>query len=242
MARSMDAVLFDLGHTLIDYYSDWKGPEQRGVERIYQLVSEVSPAPVDRAEFTAYLTERLERSRIKKREEMVEVPLSELLSNCFDRYSCLDEVILQEGMEIFYGVLLEDRKLVSGAVEVLESIRDRGLIVGLISDVAWGLPSEFPLRDLQHYSLDQHFDDMVFSTDVGLRKPHPKMFKIALSNLGVQASDAIYVGNSPFQDIKGAQGVGMKAVLKRSAYCIPEDGVVPDHTISDLEELLDLVE
>ena len=237
----MKAVLFDLGHTLIDYYCDWHGPEQRGVERIYQLVSEASPSPVDRAEFTSYLTERLAHPRTKKREEMVEVPLSELLGACLDRYCCLDEVTLQEGLEIFYGVLLEDRKLVPGAVEVLESISDRGLAIGLISDVAWGLPSEFPLRDMQHFGLDRYFDDMVFSTDVGLRKPHPKVFKIALSNLGVSAADAMYIGNSPFHDIKGAQGVGMKAVLKRSVYCHPEEGVVPDHTVSQLREIESLI-
>jgi len=238
----MEAVLFDLGHTLIDYYCDWSGPEQRGVERIYRLVSEAAPAPVDQAEFAAYLSERLVWARERKRTEMVEVPLRELLGRCFERYGCLDEVTLQEGMEIFYGVLLEDRKLVPGAVELLEAVKDRGLIVGLVSDVAWGLPSEFPLRDIRHFDMDQYFDDMVFSTDVGLRKPHPKIFKIALSNLGVSASDAMYVGNSPYNDIKGAQGVGMKAVLKRSFYCHPEEGVVPDHTIADLDEVLGMID
>lgn len=238
----MEAVLFDLGHTLIDYYCDWHGPEQRGVERIYRLVCETSPAPVDQNEFTAYLTEQLAHTRVKKREEMVEVPLTELLGDCLDRYGCLDEVTLQEGLEIFYGVLLEDRELVHGAVEVLERIKDRGLMVGLISDVAWGLPSEFPLRDMKHFGLEQYFDDMVFSTDVGLRKPHPKVFKIALSNLGVSASDAIYIGNSPFHDIKGAQGVGMKAVLKRSNNCLLEDDVVPDHVVSELREIESLID
>lgn len=238
----MEAVLFDLGHTLIDYYCDWRGPEQRGVERIYRLVSEASPADVDCSDFSAYLTERLVHARTRKREEMVEVPLSELLGNCLDRYGCLDEVTLQEGLEIFYGVLLEERKLVPGAVEVLESIKDRGLAIGLISDVAFGLPSEFPLRDMKHFGLDEYFDDMVFSTDVGLRKPHPKVFKIALSNLGVSASDAMYVGNSMFHDIKGAKGVGMEAVLKRSAFCVHEDGVEPDHIITDLDELTAIVD
>ena len=237
----MEAVLFDLGHTLIDYYCDWRGPEQRGVERIYRVVSEMSPAPVDRNEFTADLTERLVRARERKKEDMVEVPLTELLGGCLERYRCLDEVTLHEGLEIFYGVLLEERELVPGAVELLESLKERGLTIGLISDVAFGLPSEFPLRDIRHFGLDQYFDDMVFSTDVGLRKPHPKVFKIALSNLGVSASDAMYIGNSLYHDIKGAKGVGMKAVLKRSVFCVHEDGVEPDHTVSQLREIESLI-
>ncbi|WP_019178348.1 HAD family hydrolase [Methanomassiliicoccus luminyensis] len=233
----MKAVLFDLGHTLIDYYCDWKGPEARGVGKMYELVSKSSPGEVDRREFSAYLGDLLVETRERKLKEMVEVPLVDVLGRCLERYDVLDEDNLQEGLEIFYGVLLEDRKLVPGAEEMLSRVKEKGLKIGLISDVAWGLPSEFPLRDIEHYGLTDFFDDMVFSTDVGLRKPHPKIFKIALSNLSVAAADSMYVGNSLKQDIKGAKGVGMKAVLKRSQFCPYEEGVMPDHTVSELQEV-----
>jgi putative hydrolase of the HAD superfamily len=237
----MKAVLFDLGHTLIDYYCDWKRPEEKGVQRIYEIVQGSSPR-TDHAEFISYLKAQLEAARDRKYNSYVEVPLIELIGTCLDRYGCLEEDNLQRGLEAFYGVLLEDRKLVDGAVELLSSIKGRGLGIGLISDVAWGLPSEFPMRDIQHYGLDAFFDDYVFSTDVGLRKPHPKMFKIALSNLGVEASEAMYVGNSIAQDVRGAQGVGLKAVLKTSAYCPKAEGVVPDHTVATLAEVERLIE
>jgi putative hydrolase of the HAD superfamily len=232
----MKAVLFDLGHTLIDYYCDWKGPEEKGVQQIYEIVRGASPR-TDRGEFVSYLKAQLEEARGRKYNNYVEVPLTELIGTCLDRYGCLEEDNLQRGLEVFYEVLLEDRKLVYGAIELLSSIKGRGLGIGLISDVAWGLPSEFPMRDIRHYGLDAFFDDYVFSTDVGLRKPHPKMFKIALSNLGVEASEAMYVGNSIAQDIRGAQGVGLKAVLKTSAYCPKAEGVVPDHVVNTLAEV-----
>lgn len=237
----MKAVLFDLGHTLIDYYCDWKGPEERGVSGIYDIVRESAPR-TERGEFTAYLGQRLQHARSMKYDQYVEVPLADLLGECLERYGCLDEDNLQRSLEVFYGVLLEDRRLVSGAVELLTSIKERGLSVGLISDVAWGLPSEFPMRDIKHFGLDAFFDDYVFSTDVGLRKPHPKVFKIALSNLGVEASEAMYVGNSLAQDIKGAKGVGIKAVLKCSAFCPQAEGVVPDHTVKSLCEVEGLID
>ncbi len=47
----MKAVLFDLGHTLIDYYCDWKGPEMRGISRIHDLVSKSSANPPEKEEF-----------------------------------------------------------------------------------------------------------------------------------------------------------------------------------------------
>ncbi len=237
----MKAVLFDLGHTLIDYYCDWKGPEGRGIAGIFDIVHECAPR-VDREEFTVYLAERLEYARSMKYDHYIEVPLAELMGECLERYGCLDQDNLERSLEVFYGVLLEDRRLVDGAVELLSSIKERGLSIGLISDVAWGLPSEFPMRDIRHFGMDAYFDDYVFSTDVGLRKPHPKMFKIALSNLGVEASEAMYVGNSLAQDIKGANGVGIRSVLKYSSYCPRAEGVVPDHTVRTLGEVEGLIE
>ena len=236
----MKAVLFDLGHTLIDYYDDWKGPEERVVGLVCDMVSS-SSRDLDRKEFTSYLSGSLCRARERKNIQMIEVPLVDLMEECLDRYGALDEDNLGQSLEIFYGVLQEDRKLVNGAVELLHGLKERGLSIGLISDVAWGLPSEYPMRDIRYFGLDQFFDDYVFSTDVGLRKPHPKVFKIALSNLGVSASEAMYIGNSLAHDIKGAKGVGIKAVLKRSTYCPPAE-VLADHTISSLSEIEALIE
>jgi putative hydrolase of the HAD superfamily len=236
----MKAVLFDLGHTLIDYYDDWKGPEERVVGLVFDIVSS-SSRDLDRKEFTSYLSGSLSRAREWKNTQMIEVPLVDLMGECLERYRALDEDNLGQSLEIFYSVLQEDRKLVNGAVELLHSLKERGLSIGLISDVAWGLPSEYPMRDIRYFGLDQFFDDYVFSTDVGLRKPHPKVFKIALSNLGVSASEAIYIGNSLAHDIKGAKGVGMKAVLKRSTYC-PQAEVQADYTISSLSEIEALIE
>jgi putative hydrolase of the HAD superfamily len=237
----MKAVLFDLGHTLIDYYCDWKGPEERGIAGIYEIVRESSPR-VDREEFTAYLAARLQHARAMKYGQYIEVPLAELMGECLERYDCLEQDNLDRSLEVFYGMLLEDRCLVHGAIELLSSIKERGLAIGLISDVAWGLPSEFPMRDIKYFGMDAYFDDYVFSTDVGLRKPHPKIFKIALSNLGVDASEAMYVGNSLAQDIRGAKGVGIKAVLKCSSFCPQAEGVVPDHTVKMLCEVKELIE
>jgi putative hydrolase of the HAD superfamily len=120
-------------------------------------------------------------------------------------------------------------------------VRDKGYVIGLISDVAWGLPSEFPLRDMKYYRLDRFFDDMIFSSDVGLRKPHPRLFKMALFNLGADKDGSMYIGNSLQADVKGAKSVGLRAVLKKSGYYQPDDDIVPDEVVDgweDLDELL----
>jgi putative hydrolase of the HAD superfamily len=234
----MRAVLFDLGHTLIDYYHDCRGPEARAVSEVYRIASDCSGSTIDRIEFIGYLSGSLEEARKRRIEKMIEIPLTETLDTCFHRYGCdNNEELMTRSLNAFYDTLLETREPIPGVAEMLEQVSERGLLVGLISDVAWGLPSSFPLEDMKHFDLDRYFDDLVFSTDVGLTKPNPKIFKIALSNLDVEPSDAAFVGNSLQADIKGALGIGMLAVLKKSKYYNHDDGIVPDVEISDWSEL-----
>ncbi|MDD1769753.1 MAG: HAD family hydrolase, partial [Methanomassiliicoccales archaeon] len=175
--------------------------------------------------------------------DMVEIPLDDVLARLFRRFSCADDPdLMSESLQAFYGVLLEDRRLVEGAPQMLADIRGMGYRIGLVSDVAWGLPSRFPLQDMRHYGLDRYFDDMIFSTDVGIRKPNPEIFRMALLHVGAEPEEAVFVGNNLQADIKGAQNVGMRAVLKRSGFYTHDETIVPNARISSWNELMDLLE
>lgn len=237
MDSNMKGAMFDLGHTLIDYYNDWDAPEDRAIAQFHQTMVEAG-AEAELDDFHRYAKGLLEIGRKRKREEAVEIPLEKVLESILVRYEMEgEEELVKDGYEIFYGVLLEKRSLIPGAMEMLERVKDKGYSIGLISDVAWGLPAEYPMRDLQFFGLDGLFDDFVFSTDVGLRKPHPRMFKLAMYNLGADASESFYAGNSYRCDIKGALGVGLKAYLKESGHPEKVDGVVPTATICSWDEL-----
>ena len=238
----MKSVVFDLGHTLIDYYSDWSVPEMRAIERSYELAVQ-NGCLATAGKFQADLKKMLGEVHGRKEKELIEIPLYQVLDTIFQRFGCdVTDEMLVEGMDIFYGVLLEDRRLVPGTIEMLEMVKARGYAIGLVSDVAWGLPSDYPQRDMGFFHLTDYFDDMVFSTDIGLRKPHPKMFKIALSNLGADAASSLFVGNSLQCDIKGALGVGMTAVLKKSDYYHPDDSIVPDAHVDQWSDLTAILE
>ena len=227
-----------LGHTLIDYYVDWREPENRAITNFYDAISEKTDMSPDKDVFVRTMIQELDNARRRRKVEMIEVPLRTFLGDRLEQFSLpFDEEVIEEGLEIFYGALLEHRKLIPGTLEMLQDIKENGYAVGLISDVAWGLPSYFPKRDMAFYEMDVYFDDMVFSTDVGLRKPNPEIFRIALKNLGVAAIDAVYVGNNLQADIKGARDSGMKAVLKKSNYFFPDDSIVPDAFVDDWSEL-----
>jgi len=49
--------------------------------------------------------------------------------------------------------------------------------------------------------------------DVGFRKPHPAIFEAALNKAGVLAEEAIFIGDDPVWDVKGALDAGIQALL-----------------------------
>jgi len=93
---------------------------------------------------------------------------------------------------------------------MLESLRSRGLKLGLVSnafDPGWLLR-----RDLQQMGIAERIDFAVFSSEVGKRKPHPEIFERALTALDASAEESLFIGDRLFEDVRGAAELGMKTV------------------------------
>ena len=91
---------------------------------------------------------------------------------------------------------------------VLRQLADSGLHIGLISNTHRCLASF-----QSHFELQGLISATVSSSDHGLMKPHPSIFTAALQLLGVPAAEAVMVGDSVRQDVEGALGAGMRAIL-----------------------------
>ena len=119
------------------------------------------------------------------------------------------------------------------AREAILGLKERGYRLGLISNFEpW-------LEDLlQRLGLADHFSVLVISGKVGVEKPHPRLFEIAMERLGVSPGECLHVGDSPNSDYLGARAVGMDAVLLDRWGRHPS---FPGRRISDLRELLALL-
>jgi putative hydrolase of the HAD superfamily len=95
-----------------------------------------------------------------------------------------------------------------GAVETLRELRDRGLLTGLVSVCSDDVPAVW--AETGFHGL---FDSEVFSCDVGLRKPDPRIYLLACEQLGVEPGEALFVGDGANDELAGAERVGMRAVL-----------------------------
>jgi putative hydrolase of the HAD superfamily len=92
--------------------------------------------------------------------------------------------------------------------DTLREAHVRGLHVGVISN--WDERLQPLLADL---GLARHFDSITISCEVGAEKPDRRMFHAALRAAGVAAGEAIHIGDNDNEDVRGAEAVGMRAVL-----------------------------
>lgn len=106
-----------------------------------------------------------------------------------------------------------------------------------------GLLSNFDDADtgraiLQDTTLAPLFEAVVVSAEVAVRKPHPAIFREILDRLRLDAAEALFVGDTPREDVVGAQSVGMPvAWLSAGKEPLPPEIPAPDFVLRDLCDL-----
>jgi putative hydrolase of the HAD superfamily len=131
------------------------------------------------------------------------------------------------------------------ALPLLEELRRRGIKIGVLSNTLWSRDEHE--RIFARDGVLDAIDGAVYSSEIPWTKPHPEAFRAALDAVSVDdPSDAVFVGDRPFDDVHGAKSVGMRAVLLPHSD-IPEvqKGPVegePDAVIQRLGDLIAVVD
>lgn len=96
------------------------------------------------------------------------------------------------------------------AIEVLTYLKTNGYKTGLISDCAADVP------EIWHDTPFAPFIDLaIFSASVGVRKPDPHIYRLAIEQLAVEPEHCLYIGDGNSQELTGAAAVGMHPILIR---------------------------
>ena len=135
------------------------------------------------------------------------------------------KAVVQSSVEGWY---FED-----GCKETLLTLKERGYFLGVISNTG---SREQIMRLLIKGDLLELMDVVVTSQELGIKKPHPLIFKYAQLLLGLKSSEIAYVGNDPKADVEGAKNVGWVAVQKINEDVAPSP--LADITIKKIKELL----
>jgi putative hydrolase of the HAD superfamily len=155
------------------------------------------------------LVARFETGRLET--QHFEAELAEALSRGLDRPISPDGLISR---------MLRDLQLDREMIAAVRAVREAGIRTALLSN-SWGV--EYYPHDL----LAKLFDEIVISGEVGLRKPHPEIFHMAVERIGLPAEECLFVDDLR-HNIEAAEAIGLRGVLHEKA---PE-------TIAELEELL----
>ncbi|MFG1610047.1 HAD family hydrolase [Actinoplanes sp. NPDC049265] len=114
---------------------------------------------------------------------------------------------LQAAVPARVDALRADTRLRPDAVSALTALRTRGLSTAVISDCTHELPAFLPSLPVAGL-----LDASVFSVEVGVCKPDPRIYLTACERLGVRAEECVYVGDGGSRELTGAAAVGMTAV------------------------------
>jgi epoxide hydrolase-like predicted phosphatase len=93
-------------------------------------------------------------------------------------------------------------------VELVHELKAAGLRLGVLTNNV----AEFRERWRAMLPFDELFDDVVDSHEVGVRKPNPAIYQLALARLGAEAGRTAFLDDVP-SNVSAAQAVGMLAVV-----------------------------
>ncbi len=122
--------------------------------------------------------------------------------------------------------------------EVLDALARHGLRLAVVSNWSPRLH-----RHLERLGLSTRFDAVLVSATEGVEKPQAEIFRRACARLGIEASEAIHVGDHPVNDVEGARSAGVRGILlDRSPDRDGRHAIHPPmETIRSLRELTVLV-
>jgi putative hydrolase of the HAD superfamily len=238
MSAPIEAVLLDYGHTLI-YFDERPHSAlvdayekvnrmladtlEREVPAAHVLIEKVSRA-VDNEIQRDYATGRLEEVEIAA---IYDVALRGLGLE-------LEPDLIERVMELEQEGWLNSVHVGPDVVNTLKALRGRGLRLALVSNAAY-LP-RLMKEQLVALGLASYFNGVTFSSEVGVRKPHPAIYQDALDKVRVEPSRALFVGDRVREDVQGPQELGMRAVLTRE-WRREDDPGAADFVIQRLGEL-----
>ncbi len=231
-------ILFDFGHTLVDFQRTQEALHA-AYEQIRARIEAVAymevPELLDLVERVAGGVDRLVAESYEQR-RMEEVDQAELFRQALSGIGFdLPDDIIEHIVALDHSAYSNSITVEPEILAALDELRRARYRMGLVSNIS--LRPDLMRADLERMGLAKYLDAMVFSSEVGLRKPDSRIFQEALDRLGVEPQETVFVGDRLYDDVSGAQAVGMRAVLTRQFRQEDDPDYAPDAVISHLSEL-----
>jgi HAD superfamily hydrolase (TIGR01549 family) len=239
MARNfLRAVLFDLGGTLMYERATWDAVNARADDALTNYLREQG-LELNLSTFPREFRNRLRKYFTQREQDLLETTYSFVLRDVLkDKgYGDLPESIIRNALDQLFAITQTNWVLEADALSTLQKLETDGYRMGLISNAG----DDQDVQQLaRRFGISKYFDFILTSAACSYRKPHRRIFELALSNWYFLPSEAVMVGDNLDADVRGAQSVGLFAIwISRRAGGRSEDqlSIQPDASLSSLSEL-----
>jgi HAD superfamily hydrolase (TIGR01509 family) len=235
--REIDGVLFDYGRTLVTF-TPYPKDELLAVIREYRprIEAAMGVPPPEADAILRDVLQPLEAYVSSESED--EVDYADVYRDTWHGAG----LTLPDGL--LHEILDSEQKVWDRAVRVdpdtpivLAALRERGLRLGICSNAPF--PPAMMRRQMESNGIAPMVDAIVFSSEVGKRKPSPELYRAALAAIGASAERTLFVGDRVREDYEGPRASGMRAIIVTAhAEDPPPDGVPAIKSLGELVSLL----
>ena len=243
--RSFDAIIFDLGGTLIYFDSNWPEVLQQADHALYDsLYTAGIQLPKD--SFLSQFRRQIDEYYRQRETEFIEYTTLYVLRIILAEWGYPDasDSILRPALAAMYQITQECWQIEQDALPTLTALKEAGYQLGIISNASDDADVQALVDKVR---IRPFFDFVLTSASLGVRKPNPKIFQAGLNHWVVPANRALMVGDTLGADILGAQLSGMAGIwitrwADTPANRAHADTIYPDARITTLVELPGLLE
>jgi putative hydrolase of the HAD superfamily len=242
----IDTVLFDMGGTLEDIVSTPQTLSRAALGIINILESHDLKVLQTPREMEKLLSQGLKLYGDIREQNFIELKPERIWADFMLSESGIDKAKIEsisEELANAWEILYFERKPRPGVKEMLSGLRSLGLKLGIVSNTA-SLYQVF--EQLEKYGFREYFSDVTLSSQVGYRKPHPNIFRIALLQMCSDAQHCVYVGDTVSRDVLGSKQAGLTySILIHSKLTKEKDESLsdapkPDYIVGDITEVLEI--
>jgi len=230
----IQAIIFDLYGTLIDVSTNEDKNEIFDFLSVYLQYYDIN---ISSGKLRSAFKEEKDDNLKSRHERYPEVNFQEVFEDILKKEGSTSSYLVKSCCKLFRILSRERFQLFPDSIPVLKEMKNSGFPLGLVSNAQ----KVFTANEMRILGLQQYFKHMIFSSRYGITKPDHRLFMIVCAMLDVSPENTVYIGDNPYNDVKGANKIGMTSILLSRNLKSVIPGCEPNYYATDLWDAWDWI-
>ena len=223
------AVIFDLGNTLMYPVAPDLWPEviKRGNKALMDHLCKLNIiTDSDCDGFVLDFNKRLHQYYDERDKLMIETSTFQVLKELLSEkgYTDVSDAVIRESLDAHYAMTQKNWQLEDDTIACLSTLQEQNYKLVLLSNAG---DHRDVLQLVEKFNLDPYFEFILTSAGCGYRKPHHRIFQLALEELNAKAEEVAMVGDTLKADIEGANRMGIYSIWITRRTDFPPNDTLP---------------